>query len=195
METRQDGASAAGQREWSLVWREGVFRVRPEFPLTMGGSAWPFADGEYVRLREVAQESQPSTAPAAQGEALAFTEPDPKYSVYSHASSRGVICAVSDNGDIFIRPDASADELRGALLAVLSDEGIPLPEPPAASQGMREADLEAVRSHLYAAREKMNVDHPGWDQVVDACRALDRHARAALSHSQEAPAKEGGGRG
>lgn len=50
------------KQEWEgdLVWREGCFRIRPAREVKVGESAWPFADGEYVRVRTVT-ESQPHT--------------------------------------------------------------------------------------------------------------------------------------
>lgn len=68
------------------------------------------------------------TGPLPECPPPAFQEPDPATSVYSHVNSRGVICAVSEDGDIFIRPDATPPELRAALIAILNDEGIPFPE-------------------------------------------------------------------
>lgn len=49
-------------REWEMVW-DGRFRIRPQWDLKVGESAWPFKDGEYVRVREVLPAHEARSAP------------------------------------------------------------------------------------------------------------------------------------
>lgn len=88
-------------------------------------------------------------------QAAAFKEPDENLCQYSHVNHRGVISAVDHDGGVFIRPDATLEELRAALLAVLSDEGVPLPEPAAPPHaGGRDLAWTKEKEEAYIAMEK-----------------------------------------
>lgn len=68
-------------REWDLVYRPGTnplnggFKVRPCWEMKRGESAWPFKDGEYIRLREVLPgPAQPVEAGDLEAEVAAMAE-------------------------------------------------------------------------------------------------------------------------
>lgn len=190
---RQDGASAAGPREcWGLYDERGPL-MWAEHP---GDAAGP--GQRWICLREVVQESQPSTAPAAQGEdseelatclgcgkvgvmLKSYRAPGPD----AEADDE---CAECGSGDVY-------DTLEEAFAALYAN----WPQPPAASQGMREAveGLEAVRSLLDERCGDTDITHLDEEELKEAapeqwmCQKVSE-ALAALSRSQEAPAKEGG---
>lgn len=42
-------------REWDIKWEHGEMRFRPLFDTKALKTAWPYADGEWVRVREIPQ--------------------------------------------------------------------------------------------------------------------------------------------
>jgi hypothetical protein len=128
-------------KKFEAYWDEHNWDVDIEGDL-INGKPYEVKDikavAKYTWMEQSRRLRTESPAPAA--EEPPFAWPDPKYTAYSFEGPRGITCAVSEDGDIFIRPNATREELHAALLGVLSDEGIPLPErAPAPTSEVREA--------------------------------------------------------